>query len=257
VTVVSKVSRGADGKTVTGSFEPEYKDKHSTVSATFSTEQNHTLNLTYNVDGATVGVTGESKGDSVDVIGSLDYVDERFALGLGISYPYAGHNPISLNSSLSLVYENLTVGGSYGTQYDVDKGFGDNEMAVALLFKGKDYSLAFSADKTLIKGDELALLKLGYSQVLNDKTTAGAGFYVDTDNDVKLTLASVTQLDSASSLRSRVTIKNTKQLNVGFVYQQKLNSLFDLSLGADLDTTSVLAGIAGKHQFQVKINLLD
>jgi len=152
----------------------------------------------------------------------------------------------------------LIVGAAYGVDYCPEKGlFSNSETDLALIFNGNDYTLGFVANRIESEGADIASIKLAYSQKLNDKTNAGVGFKVLTNNNLSLTLASCTQLDNDSSLRSRVLIKNTKNLNVGLVYQQKLSNLVNVSLGVDVDTTAVLSGIKGNHEFQLKFNLLD
>jgi len=257
VTVTNKISKGACGNKVSGSLEPEYKDKDITISGSFSTENKHSATVKYNIEGATVGICGSSKGDDVDVRGSFDYVDDKFTVGFGVSHPYAGGNPIKGSGSLTFAYENLTVGASYGAEYCHENGLGDNDTTLALLLNGNGYSLGFSANKVSVKNEETALIKVMYTQIVNAQTTAGAGFRVDTKGDTGLILASHTVLDTQSSVRSRISVHNNKELNIGFVYQQRLNEFVNVSLGAVLDSTSLLAGTPGKHKFQLKVNLLD
>jgi len=258
ITVTSKVSRGADGKSVSGSFEPEFKHDKLTVSGNFSTKQKHSATVKYAHEGATVGVTGNSERENVDVKGTFDYVDARFTIGGGITYPYAGKNPIVGVGSATFVYENLTVGGSYSTEYDTHKGLGDHECALALRHDGKDYNLGFVADKKVVKSEETVTLKGSYYQKVNEKTDAGVGFSVDTDSNANIILASLTKLDALSSLKARTKVGNTKDLNIAFVYEQRVNNLVNVSLGTDLCVSSLISGSAGhKNKFQFKVTLLD
>jgi hypothetical protein len=257
VTVTNKLSKSGSGNKVSGSLEPKYKDKDITISGSFSTENEHSATVKYNIEGATVGISGSSKGDDVDVRGTFDYVDDKFTVGFGVSHPYAGGNPIKGAASLTFAYENLIVGAAYGAEYCHENGLGDNDTSLALLLNGNGYSLGFYANKVSVKKEETAKIKLGYTQTVNQQTTAGAGFSVDTKGDVGIVLASHYLLDNQSSLRSRIHVHNQKDLNIGFVYKQRLNDIVEVSLGADLDSTSLLAGTSGKHKFQLKLNLLD
>jgi hypothetical protein len=256
VTVTTNMKRGADGK-FQGQLKPEIKVNDVTVTGTFSTKQTHQVDLKYKKDTAEVTVTGVSGSDNVDVRATFDYVDTKFSVGAGLSYPYAGKNAITGAANVTFVYENLTVGLSGAAEYDEEKTLGPNEAGIGLVYAENDYTLGFVATRKVneAKNEENAKLGFSYYQKVDETTNAGVGFSVDTAKETKAVVAYEKTLDNLSSLKSRLQIQNTNQLNAGFVYAQKIDNM-KVTFGTDLSVSALLGG-EGNHKFNVKLNLLD
>eukprot|EP01129_Flabellula_baltica_P001783 TRINITY_DN11699_c0_g1_i1.p1 TRINITY_DN11699_c0_g1~~TRINITY_DN11699_c0_g1_i1.p1 ORF type:complete len:308 (-),score=91.50 TRINITY_DN11699_c0_g1_i1:66-968(-) len=260
VTVTTKVSRGADGKTYSASFAPEFKSGDLTFDGSFGTNKKNSVGGKFKRDGATVSVKANASGDAVDVVGSVDYVDEKFTVGASVTYPATGDKTtIGATGCLTAVYENVTVGLSGAADYDQSKSqLGDYNTSIGLSVDGlSNNQIGFWANKTIKKGTETVELAAIYHQKMNEKTSAAVGVKVNSNKQTSLSVGSETKLDSQSSLKARLIVAGTNYLSTGFVYSQTLNDYAKVTVGADLDTSAILAGTAGNNKFKVSINFLD
>jgi len=261
----------ADGKSVEGTLEPEFKfsDYNVVLKGKFVSSNKYETTLTFNdhlVKGASVFVTGKCElGDkpkqSIDL--GVDYLNKEYAavnVKVTSPVPHFDTNDIDLYMAGVAYRQGVSVGGEVQVKparKDVSKWttylqYDDSTRSGALFGK-------YEKNK---KGVVSKKYGLGYYQKVNDKVDAALEVSTDASNINQPTVkvGGVFKCDANSTCKTRLTADSTK-LRVALALKQKLSNSAKLTLGTDLNVHRLLnregKDVGLGHLFGVTLSFFD
>jgi len=186
-----------------------------------------------------------------------EFVDKHVSANGTVNF--SGKNLLqTIKAKASFVYEenDIAVGAEL-----VAKKAGDDLILESTTIRteqtGTNYAASFEAVFA-----EKNTLTIGYHQKVNDHLHSATDFKLSNLENGGLGAVArvgfIDQIDTTSTLRTKLSVSNQKSQRFGLVYQKTYDNNFKLSLGADLNVNQLLGGNVAKednHKFGLTLSL--
>jgi len=259
-------STHANGDSVDGTLEPEYKFSNYdvTVKGKFQTNNAFEGTISFNNllgNGSTLFVTdklSEKKDKSVEA--GLDYISKDVgSLNLKVT------SPIDFDTSKIDVYSALVGfynGYSFGGDCKVSlKNILQPTMGNAYLeYNKKDVSVVLFGKYEDKDGKLKKTLGVGYHQNVKDNIRSSVDYsFEQVHSRSVLRFGTSYKFDENSTLKTRLLLRGKKDMRLGLVLKQNLYPSTRLTFTTDLDTRALLDNVTEGpgHQFGVTLSFFD
>jgi len=188
----------------------------------------------------------------------FEYKDERVALNGTVTKPLEGQ--VKVVGAGVAKQNSYTVGGD--VEYELEKGV--LRYSTKLQYDKEDSTFCLFLNDQLVPKNvsDKPKREVGFSYFfkLRNDLNGALDFKVDDKlNDNEFRVGSVLKVDSNTSIKSRMLIKNKKDFRVGFALKQKVTPNTKVTLSTDLDAKSLFGTEEGvnKHRFNLTLSFGD
>jgi len=232
--------------------------RKANLSGGLSTNTKHFVNLSFELAaGVTVGYKEKGRGVNIHSnVGNVDIVKDRFSFQGRLGFDNKGW---TVSGAGVVKVTNDILIGAGGDVVGHDGEWGLDKVMIKSRYKRNSFSANFSGDHK--PKEDLTKLTIGFRGEKNDVEVAADFKLSDNEDDsisLQSRLAFVQQLDPDSILKTRISVLETGQTRLGFVYQSILSKSSKLVAGADFNTASLLGKevkSTENHCFKLSISL--
>jgi len=251
-----------NGNTVEGTIEPELKFQDLTLKGKFQTNNMLEASVLFNdklMKGSTVFVTGkvdDKLATSVEV--GLDYLDKQYgSLNLKVISPTEfDMEKVDVYGAAVGIYNNLTAG--IDGRINVSSQDVSNWNSFIEYNKG---DLTFALFSKFDKKKDKKTCGFGYSQDLSPSIKGALDFsFEHKSKESSLRVGANRKFDENTSLKTRWSLKTTKEMRFGLVLKQNLNPSARVTLTCDVNTRLLHDRVSDSghgHQFGVALSFFD
>jgi len=259
-------STHANGNTVEGTIEPEYKVSgyDITVKGKFQTNNAFELSLLFNNllgSGATLFLTdkiSENKEKSFE--GGIDYLSKDVgSLNVKVTTPSDFEtSKIDVYTALVGFYNGYSLGGD--CKVNLKNFLLPINGNAYLEYNKKDLSVVLFGKYEDKNGKKKQTIGVGYHQNINDNIRSAVDYsFEQVSSRSDLRFGTSYKFDENCSLKTRLLLRGKKEMRLGLVLKQNLFPSTRLTFTTDLDTRALLDNVSEDpgHQFGVTLSFFD
>jgi hypothetical protein len=202
-------------------------------------------------------VRGLTEKGKHTVEAGFEYKDERVALNGTVTKPLEGQ--IKVVGAGVVKQNSYSVGGD--VEYEVEKGVSRYSAKTQIDKEDSTFCL-FLNDQLVPKSGDKPKREVGFSYFfkLRGDLNGALDFKVDDKlEDNEFRVGSVLKVDSNTTIKSRMLLKNKKDFRLGLALKQKITPSTKVTLSTDLDAKSLFGSEEGgnKHRFNLTFSFGD
>jgi len=207
--------------------------------------------------GSKVYVKGiHEEGNTSGEVG-LEYKDKKVALNGSVSKPLKEGFFKVLGAGV-IKHNNFSVGGDVEYEHS-EKGVLRYSAKGQYDKDDSTFCLFFNDILKPKKENEKPKKELGFSYFFKIRSDLNGAldFKADENKDTELRVGSSLKVDSNTTVKSRMVVKNKQDFRVGLVLKQKITPTAKVAISTDLDTKSLFEDGENKHRFNFALTFGD